>query len=430
MKPLVTQLKNGMRVIVVPQKGVESMTILVLTKIGSRYESAPLNGASHFIEHLMFKGTKRRPRTEQISQELDRYGAAYNAYTDKDVTGYYIKMDATHTKLAVDLLHDMLFHSVYDPTEMDRERNVIIEEISMYEDNPQAHVDDLLEEALYPNSTLGWNIAGTREKMRSMKRDELLAYRDAAYTPERMTVIVSGKIEKGLSLLLEKTFGKVKPTSAMKPSFTPFTSTGDLALPVAYQDKNTEQAQIVFGWHGYAIADERTPAAKLLAVILGGTMSSRLFIQIRERRGLCYAVSATHGSREDIGSFEIAIGVDPKRFEEAVKAIVVEVQKIQKQGVTAEELARAKDHLRGRTMLAFEDSAMQAEWYGKQWIFQGKLQTPEERMQVIDHVTRAQVAKATREIFHRTRCAAAVIGPFGSKKHLESLIRRELHKLA
>ncbi|MFZ2804700.1 MAG: pitrilysin family protein [Patescibacteria group bacterium] len=423
MKPHVTKLQNGMSVILVPQKGAESMTLFVMCKVGSRYETKDVNGASHFIEHLMFKGTKKRPTTEIISGELDRYGAAYNAFTDKDVTAYYIKMEAEKTKLAIDMLYDMLFHSTYDPKELQRERGVIIEEINMYEDNPQAHVDDLLDEALYPNSTLGWNIAGPRETIRTVPREKLIAYRDAYYIPSRMTVVVAGKIVPGVMPLLQKTFGSIKRPAGKDKPFERFEAPSVLLKPISYQEKQTEQVQMGMAFYGVPIGHPDAPAAGLLATILGGTMSSRLFIQIRERRGLCYSIHASHGAREDIGAFSVMAGLDKKRVPEAVKAIIHELKSVVKDGVTAEELRRAKDNVRGRTMLAFEDSATQAEWYGKQWLFQAKLETPEERMQRFDRVSRTQVHGLAKRMFREEHMAASVIGPFGSKSAVDKLFR-------
>jgi predicted Zn-dependent peptidase len=357
MQPTLKTLKNGMPVIMVPQKGVASMTILVLTRVGSRYETAEVNGASHFIEHLMFKGTKRRPTAAHISRELDRYGAAYNAYTDKDHTGYYIKMDAAHTELAVDMLHDMLFASKFNAADIDRERGVIVEEINMYEDNPQAHVEDMLDEALFPGSTLGWNIAGPREVIRRISPKDLTDYRDAYYIPERMVIAVAGALPANMMTLLNKTFGTVKRKAEVDAPFVPFKPPTKLSDAVAYQDKKTEQVQLALGFYGFPLGDSHLAAATLLSVILGGTMSSRLFTEIRERRGLCYSIHASHQAREDVGEFTVLAGLDKVRTQDAIVAIVAELKKIAKNPVTAEELRCVKDHIRGRIFLAFEDSA-------------------------------------------------------------------------
>jgi predicted Zn-dependent peptidase len=424
MKPIVKTLKNGMTAIVVPQKGATSMTFMAFCRVGSRYETKDINGASHFIEHLMFKGTKRRPDTLTISKELDRYGAEYNAFTSKDLTAYYVKMDAAKTALAADILNDMLFHSKYDPKELERERGVIVEEINMYEDNPRMHIDDLLEEVLFPNSTLGWNIAGPREVIRTVPREKLIKYRDAYYIPERMAVCVAGKIVPDIWKILEKTFGSVKsPKARQDHEFEKFHAPVSLKEPVALQQKTTEQVQLAMAFHALSLDHKDLPAASLLATILGGTMSSRLFIQVRERRGLCYSVSASHQALEDIGIFGVMSGLDKTRVDEAVKVIWSELKKTTKELVKPEELKRAKDHIRGKLMLAFEDSSTQADWYGKQWIFQNKAETPEERLRKIDKVTAADIRRVAKMIFNPEKMASAVIGPFDSKEHVKKLFK-------
>ena len=423
-KPQLKTLKNGMKAIFVPQKGATSTTVMVFTKVGSRYESQEINGASHFIEHLMFKGTKRRPTTLDVSKELDRYGAEYNAFTSKDLTAYYVKMDATQTKLAIDLLHDMIFHSKYDAKEIERERGVIIEEINMYEDNPRMHIDDIMEEALFQNSSLGWNIAGPRENIRKVTRQQLIDYRDAYYVPERMVVAVTGKIDTHVMPLLQKTFGSVKnPKENKAKTFEPFVAPKKLENAVAFQQKQTEQVQLGLSFYGLPLGHKDLGAASLLATILGGTMSSRLFIEVRERRGLCYSVYASHQALEDTGMFQVMAGLDKTRTEEAVKVIWQELTKMTAKLVTAEELKRAKDHVRGKFLLAFEDSSTQADFYGKQWIFQKKLETPEDRLKRIQKVTAADIRRVAKLIFDKNRMASAVIGPFEDKKKVEKMLK-------
>lgn len=422
MKPISRDLKNGMRAIVVPMKGAESMTIMVFVRVGSRYESKEINGASHFIEHLMFKGTKRRPDSQTISKELDRYGADYNAFTSKDVTAYYIKMDAAKTALAADMLHDMLFHSKYDPKEIDRERNVILEEINMYEDNPRMHIEDMIEECLFPNSTLGWNIAGPRDVIRQITPEQLIEYRNAYYIPSRMCVAVSGKVVPGIWKILENTFGKVKePVKPMDRPFAPFIMPARVCHDLAYQDKNTEQVQLAMAFHGIALGDERMPAANILGTILGGSMSSRLFIEVREKLGLCYSIQAGHQAMEDTGIFQIMTGLDKRRVDEAVRVIWKELKKVSNKPISADELRRAKDHIRGKLTLAFEDSSTYADWYARQWIFQKKQETPEQRLKRLEAVTPKHIQALAKQLFRPEHMAAALIGPFGEKKNAEKL---------
>lgn len=416
-------LKNGMDLLLVPQTGAASMTLLVLSKVGSRYETAKLSGASHFIEHLMFKGTEKRPTTRDISQELDGYGAEYNAYTGKDMTGYYVKMDAAHTDVAVDMLHDMLFHSKFDAEELNRERGVILEEIKMYEDNPRDHIADLLEGKLFQGSTLGWNIAGSRKTVSGMRRADMLAYRDAYYVPGRMTVILAGKILPGVQQLFAKTFGHVTaPKKRADAPFACFKNPRKIAQPIAYLEKKTEQVQLVLGFYGLPYGHADKQAAQLLGLILGGTMSSRLFIEIRERRGLCYAIRAGHDSLEDTGAFTVSAGLDKARFPEAIKAIYGELNRIMQEPVSKGELERAKEHIQGRMRLAFEDSAARAEWYGRQWLFERKLETPEKRLAKIRQVTADDIRRVARSLLNPQRMAIAAIGPLGNAAKFKSLI--------
>lgn len=423
IKPVVhTQLKNGIQLITVPHEDATSVTIMVFVKVGSRYETKELNGASHFIEHMMFKGTKKRPTSLDISRELDRFGAEYNAYTAKDVTAYYIKIDAEKQKLAIDLLNDMLFHSKFEAEEVARERGVIIEEIHMYQDNPASHMEDLLEEALFPNSTLGWAIVGPKENIKSMSRDGLVGYRDAYYIPSRMTIAASGKLSVDFKMLLEKTFGSVRqPKETQDAPFTPFVMTPNHPEWLKFQYKKTEQVQLGMAFPGYKYGDPHGAAARFLGLILGGSMSSRLFIEVREKRGLCYSIHASHQSLEDTGLFVVSSGLERTRFAEAVQVIWKELQRIAKQGIDATELRQAKDHLRGKLMLHFEDSANQADWYGKQWVYQKKLVTPEERMKEMNKVTAKQIQEVAKAIFQGKNLHVSVVGPFEDPEELKAI---------
>lgn len=416
-------MENGLSLVVVPQKGAESMTLLVLVKVGSRYEPLKLTGASHFIEHLMFKGTARRPSTLLISKELDQYGAEYNAYTGKDLTGYYIKMSAEHTPEAIDMLHDMLFHSLYEPKEVDRERKVIIEEIKMYEDNPREHIADLLESHLFHGSPLGRNIAGTRQSVADVSRHELIGYRGAYYIPSRITVAIAGKIMPGAISQIKRTFGKIgQPKKTRDLPFTCFKAPSQAKNPLALQNEETEQTQLALSFYGLPFGHPDRSAALLLASILGGSMSSRLFIEIRERRGLCYAIGANHESLEDTGVFSISAGLDHGRVKEALQAIYAELNKITREPVSQEELSRAKEHTRGRLALAFEDSAVRADWYGRQWLYERKLESPEDKVRQIQKVKVKDIQKVARNVLSPRRMVLAAIGPKAMPKTFKKLV--------
>ncbi len=416
--PKAHTLKNGTRVHLLPFDGTQAATLLVLFKIGSRNEPLKVWGGSHFIEHLMFKGTKRRPETVDISKELDRYGAEYNAYTGKDLTGYWVKIASDQVPVAIDLLHDMLFHSKYDDKEMTREKKVIIEEIKMYEENPIMHLEDLLEEAMFEGHPLGRNIAGTPKSMTVMKRNDVLAYRDAYYVPENMVITLAGKLPKGAMQKLEKTFGQVKARPLIAEDSV-FTQEGAWGKPrVRLQEKKLEQIQVSLGFPIPGRTHDDAEAMKLLSNILGGSMSSRLFISVREKRGLCYTVRSSVDTYDDAGVFSVRAGLDAKRLTLAMKVIVDELKKAAKHGVTAAELRMAKDNVRGATTLRLEDSSNHAEFYARQELFHGKVESVEERLKKFEAVTLAQVNRVAKEIIDFKKLAIAAIGPYKTEAEL------------
>ena len=413
-----TTLANGIPLFLVPSKDVPSATVMVAVKVGSRYETPEQSGASHFIEHLMFKGTKRRPTSVDISRELDRFGAEYNAYTSKDTTTYYVKIDAAELPRAIDLLHDMLTHSTFDKQELDRERGVIIEEINMSDDNPASKMEDNLEGVLFAGNALGRPIAGPREVIRTISREALMDYHAAHYTPSRLSIAVSGHISDAAKKKLESTFGRWRtPKKDRAASIELFKrQPGDW---LAFYSKKTEQVQLGMAFQGLPSTAKDTPAIKLLAQILGGSMSSRLFVEVREKRGLCYNVSAGHVGFEDTGAFLINAGLEIKRMDEAVKVIWRELQRIATKGVSATELTHAKEHIRGKMMLYFEDTSSQASWYLRQWQTFGKPRSPEASLKELDAVTGAQLKAVAKALFQPKNLFASVVGPFEDRAVVE-----------
>jgi predicted Zn-dependent peptidase len=407
-------LSNGIPFFLIPRSDVPSATIMVSINVGSRYESPEIAGASHFIEHLMFKGTKRRPTSIDISRELDRFGAEYNAYTSKDTTTYYVKIDAAELPRAIDLLNDMLTHSKFDAEELDRERGVIVEEINMYDDNPASKMEDMLEELVFPENALGRTIAGPREVIRTVPREALMAYHAAHYTTLRTAIALSGNISKEAEAKVEATFGKwKKPKKNEARSIQPFMPrTPKKGEWLAFFSKKTEQVQLGLAFHGLEAKASELPALKLLSHILGGSMSSRLFVEVREKRGLCYNVSAGHIAFEDTGAFVISAGLDTKRVKEAVQVIWKELQQIVTDGVTATELSHAKDHIRGKMMLYFEDTSNQTSWYLRQWQTFGAPREPEVALAELEAVTAAQVKAVAKRLFQPNQLHASLVGPF------------------
>lgn len=414
-------LPNGVRVLLIPTDGTQTVSTFVLFRVGSRYETKSLSGASHFIEHLMFKGTKRRPTTQDISRELDSVGAEYNAFTSKDWTGYYVKSDARHADMALDILEDMLFHSVYKEEEVDRERKVISEEIHMYQDNPLMHIEDVIETLIFDGNTLGWPIAGTDKTMAGITREGLVGYRDAYYIPNRIVIAIAGKIGKKTRAQVERLFGRLKRTAAHPKDFHRFRTTQSAPrLTVEY--KETEQVQVALGVPAFPYLHPRLPALQVASNIFGGTMSSRLFIEIRERRGLAYSVRSAVDAFEDTGSFVIRAGLAKDRIHEALQTILREAARLRTSLPTVEELHRAKENLRGRLTLGLEDSSEVANWYGKQELFTDKSVTPEQQFAKFDRVTREDIRSVARAVLIPRRYSLAIIGPYKDEAPFRKLL--------
>lgn len=424
-----TILKNGLKLIISPLHETNAVTVLVLVKVGSRYEAQKINGVSHFIEHMMFKGTKKRPNTLAISKELDAVGAEYNAFTAKDHTGYYIKTAGDHLELALDMLSDMLFNSKFEPAEMEREKKVIIEEINMYEDNPLMYIESLFEESMYWGNSLGWQISGTRESMTKMERGDFLNYQQEFYQPFNMLISIAGKLSKDVSGLVEKyfsPFNKLRAGGKSKKAEMGQYQTSRIGYNkprVKLQFKETEQVQLALGFPAVGFLDPRKYAADLLAIILGGNMSSRLFISVREKRGLAYFIRASLNHYRDVGNLLIHAGLDKSRLPEALKVILLELNKVKKQGVTSVELKRAKEFIKGHLTLELEDSASLASWWAQQEVLIGKILTPEEKLKKIFSVTQADVKKAAFDIISESRLNMALIGPFKEEGPFLKLLR-------
>lgn len=416
------RLANGVRLVLAPQQDTKAVTVEALVAVGSRYETAALSGASHFVEHMMFKGTKRRPTTLDISRDLDRIGAEYNAFTGKEYTGYYIKSNAEHLALSLDMLSDMLFASTYAEAEFERERKVILEEIHLYEDNPSMHLDDIFEGLLYRGHPLGRLISGTSETMLGITRSALVAYRDRAYHPADVVLVIAGNLGDHTMDLAQRTFGAVRARRRPRLSARTFTKT-PTGPQVRLHWKETAQVHLALGIPTFGIEDARAYPLSLLVNILGGTMSSRLFIAVRERRGLAYSVGASADAYRDTGSLVVTAGLDPKRLPQAMRVILHELRRIADRGVTAEELTRAKEHMEGRMILSFEDSASRAEWYGKQALLRREILTPEEKIARLMAMDRPAVAALARELLRTDRLHLAVIGPYRDAEPFRKLLR-------
>lgn len=412
-------LPNGTRVVLAPTHDTKAVTCLAYFGVGSRFEPKELWGGSHFLEHMMFKGTARRPDTENLSKELDAVGADYNAFTSKDHTAYYIKIDASHTDLALDMLSDMLYKSKFDSKEFERERGVICEELNMYEDNPSMKVDELLEEQLFAGSTLGARIGGLPDGIRKMNLKKLLTYKKHFYSPEHLVLVLAGKMDGTVRARIKKYFGEEKKHNSRRLVYKPFSWTGARkAAPTRAKImfKQTDQIHTMLGFPAFNYDDERNAPLLLLHVIMGGSMSSRLFINVRERRGLCYVIRTGVTNYGDAGAFTVTSGLDKTRVREAMQVIYDELQRVAKDGVTAAEVTMAKNHLRGRMVLQFEDSARVADFYGQQKLLMKKVETTDEKLARIMRQTPADVSRVARAVLNFKHAKLGVIGPYKTEK--------------
>jgi len=420
MKHEIITLPNGSRLILVPNKSTKAASVLAIFGVGSRYETKQINGASHFIEHLFFKGTKKRPTTLDISKELDRVGAEYNAATAKDWTAYYVKIDSEKVDLALDVVSDMLLNSKFDEKEINRERGVIVEEINMYEDNPLMYIEDLLEQSIYKGNTLGWQISGPRDVIKKVSRQDLLDYKNTFYQPKNLVICVAGNYPENIKERVEKYFTMEK-TEKEVPKFEKF-EFAQTEPRIKIKKQKTEQVQLAFGFPGYNYFDDKVYALYLLAVILGGNMSSHLFINIRERQGLCYFIRSYINIYQDTGNLIIQSGLDINRIEKAIELILQELKKVKEEGVTEAELQEAKDFLKGKIILHLENSSELAEWYAKQSVLTSEVLTPEQKFALFDKVTLEDIKKVANEVFKKEYINLAMIGPLDGSDKFRKLL--------
>lgn len=413
---------NKVRLITVPSKDTKAITVFFLFGVGSRYETKAINGASHFIEHLMFKGTKKRPTTLDISRELDSVGAEFNAMTSKDYTGYYVKISYEKIDLAIDILSDILLHSKFEKKEVKREKGVIIEEINMYHDNPLMYIESLFESAVHGGSSLGWDISGPVSAIRKITKRQLLEYKNYYYQPNNVVVAVAGRIDERIKNLIKNKFvNKLKVGQEIK-SFPKFKLNQNQPR-IKLQYKDTRQVQLALGFPVFGYHDPRIYALHLLSIILGGNMSSRLFISVRERRGLAYFVRCFPNFYQDTGNIMIQSGLDMARLDEAIGVIVEELRKVKKQGVTLKELKSAKEFIRGKTILNLEDSSHLAEYFAKQELLIGKIETPEQKMKKYNAVKIGDIKKLAVDIFRNEHLNLALIGSFKSAERFKKIIK-------
>jgi len=416
-----TTLKNGLRIITVPQKTSQAVTVLVLVGTGSKYEKKEINGISHFIEHMFFKGTKKRPSLEAVSETLDKIGGIYNAFTSQECTGYFAKVEASHFDLALDWVSDIFLNSTLPEKEIKKERGVIIEEINMYYDDPISYVQILWPKLLYGDQPAGWPVAGTKESVNKISRQDLINYLKNQYVASDTLICLAGKFEENQAIEKVKKYfsqistfragGKLKVFEKQsKPSSLLHT-------------RKTDQTHLCLGVRGYNIFHPQRYTLELLGTILGGMFSSRLSLIIRGELGIGYYISTIVEIDPDIGFLVTSAGIDNKNVEKAILTILKEYKKISQKKVPEKELKKAKDYTKGKMALLLETSDARASFYGLQEILKKEILTPKEVYKRIDKVTENDILKVAKDIFRPEKLNLALIGPFRDKAKFQKLLK-------
>ena len=415
-----TTLNNQLRVITVPKPGSPTTTVLVLVEAGSAFESKNINGLSHFLEHMVFKGTEKRPRSIDIASELDGLGASYNAFTSVDYTGYYAKAENRHFDQILDVVADIYLHSTFDQNEIGKERGVIVEEINMYEDLPMRNVGDLFTSLMYGDQPAGWNVAGEKEIIKKLTRDDFLKYHRERYLAGSTIVIVAGDVDDQEAVKkVEQAFSAIP---AGKGGAREKTTEKQSAPQLLLKNKKSDQTHLVLGVRAFDAFDERRFALQILSDILGGSMSSRLFQKVREEMGAAYYVRAGADLYSDHGYLAVSAGVDNGRIIEVTQAILEVIKGIKEKPVGAKELELAKEHTIGGMMMEIETSDQIANFYGGMEVVTGKTMTVEEIEKRIRAVTADDVLKLAQEIFRDDRLNLAVITPFDNQEKLQNAL--------
>ncbi|HOZ53691.1 MAG TPA: pitrilysin family protein [bacterium] len=399
----------------------KTATVLVMYRTGSKYEDRKTSGLSHFLEHMFFKGTEKRPNTLVLSAELDSIGAEFNAFTSKEYTGYYVKTPKNKIGVAVDVLSDMLTDSKFDSEEIEREKGVIIEEMNMYEDNPRMHIEDVFESCLYGDTPAGWDTIGFKENILGFKREDFIKYFNSQYGTKSMAIFLAGNFsEKEIKKTLEDGFFKV-PKNNYKNKVKVIEKQNKPTLKI--KKKKTDQITLSLGFRAFPANHKDETALKLLSIILGGSMSSRLFIELRERRGLAYFVRASTEFYTDSGYIVVSAGVPKIKLEESLQVILSEYQKLKEELVDPKELKRAKDLLAGKIIVGMEGTDDFTSWYGQQFITRNKFLSPEETLKNFKKVSAQDIQRVAKKLFNNNGLNLAIIGDIKDNKKISNILK-------
>jgi predicted Zn-dependent peptidase len=416
-----TILPNGVRVVTGPMTGVKSATLILSYTVGSRYEPEAIGGVSHFLEHMLFKGTERRPDPKRISVEIEGVGGVLNAATSREGTSYWFKAPSFHFAPGYDVIADIVRNSVIDPDELEKERSVIVEEIRSVQDSPEDLVHDVIDEVVWGNQPLGRSIAGSEETVASIDRAAMVDYWQRNYGPGRLVVAAGGDVaHEEVVALSERYFGDLGEPA--DPDETSDTIGDQDGARVRLVERDTEQAHLCIGLPALPYATDRRYVQSTIEAILSSGMSSRLFQEIREKRGLVYSVYGYFRPYADVGQGVMYAGTDLERVEETIEALVAELRKLRDERVPADELLRTKELRKGRLLMGFEDSRSVAAWIGSQEATYGEIKTPEEVMAKIEAVTAAEVQELAQELFRPEMLSLALIGPYSDPKPFTQLL--------
>ena len=416
-----TTLENGLKVLMVPMEQTKAVTIFAIVGVGSRYESKKINGLAHFAEHMFYKGTKKLKDGFEVMRALDNLGADFNAHTSDEETAFYISAQSEKISAAIEILHDILANSKFEAKEIEREKGVILEEIKMIYDNPMVYISEVAQTLFFGDTPLGWSTAGSKESVVGLKQTDFLTWHKSFYQPENMILVVAGALSNQEKILeqIKKLFGGLKPNENKKYESYQARQNGP---KISLHTRQTDQTHLILGYRGISRIDKRRPILRVLNSILGGMTSSRLFVQVREKRGLAYYVRSDFWDFQDTGTVVAGVGLQTDRIEEAIKVILEQFQLLTKKSVSDEELQRAKTNLIGHLYLGLENSAAVAGFVAEKQLFWGEPKKIEKVIEEIKAVKASEIIALAKELFIKNHLNMAIIGPYKNSKKFEDIL--------
>lgn len=420
-----SELPNNLRVLIVSMPSFESATVSIWVRSGSRVEEERLSGLSHFLEHMAFKGGKKYPSPKKVSETIDAIGGEFNAGTSKETTKFYVKARVSHLETALDVLSDIVLHPQLKDKDIEREKKVILEELRMYEDTPIRRIWDLFEQLIFEGHELGRDVIGTQDSIKLIKREDLLNYRRKNYHSKNILIAIAGKIQDSeLKKLVADYFKEVPPDGDVIVK-SPLPLQAKPRLKLKY--RRIEQAHFILGFPAEPLGAEERYKDSVMNSILGGGMSSRLFTQVREKRGLAYSVRSEIERFLDAGYFACYTGTDPSKSEEAMKVILDQFYGLfsGEYAVSKKELQKAKEFIKGHLALSLEDTAEVADFFAYEYLMLGKVKTPEEVFKNVDEVTEEDVVASAKKIFDPKKLNLCIIGPYKDQTKFEKILNSQ-----